>query len=73
MRREKYKRFLINARAVPVKNRIGWSAEFDIEKHTGDYVMLTPFAIRGIYTSEDTALYAASLHGRKKIDAGFSN
>lgn len=71
MRREKYKRFVINTRALPLKNGLGWSTEFDLEEHSGGGVTSTPFAVRGTHKSEEWALDAAILHGRKKIDDGF--
>lgn len=71
IRREKYKRFVINARAILLKDSLGWSAELDLEKHSGDNVTSAPFAVRGTYESEGSAIEAAILHGRKKIDDGF--
>lgn len=67
MKREKYKGFVIDARAVPLKSS-RWSAQVNLEKHDGDSVSLTPFDIKGTYDSEESALESAVLHGRKVID-----
>jgi hypothetical protein len=71
MRREKYKKFVINPRAIPLAGVLGWSAEFDLEKHGSDDVIWTPFAVLGTYASEESAIMAANMHGRMKIDDGF--
>jgi hypothetical protein len=71
MRRANHDGFVINARAIPLKDVLGWPAEFDLEKHSGDDVTSAPFAVRGTYESEDSAIEAAILHGRRKIDDGF--
>lgn len=67
----KYREFVINAWPVPLKAG-SWSAELDIEKHSGDGVLLTPFAVQGTYESEESAIEASILHGCKMIDDGFS-
>lgn len=72
MGRVKYKNYVINARAILLRDALGWSAEFDLEKHRGDDLVWTPFAVVGkTYTSEQSAIVAAIMHGRKKIDDGF--
>jgi hypothetical protein len=70
VRREKHNGYVIIARGLLLKNG-KWSAQFDIEKHLGSGVISTPIDILGMYESEEAAIEAAILHGRKRINDGF--
>jgi hypothetical protein len=71
VRREKYKGLEIDARALPLRGDNGWLAQVNLIRHVGDSSTVTPFDIQATYDSEEAALEAAVLHGRKKIDDGF--
>ncbi|MFY9701125.1 MAG: hypothetical protein WCB56_02055 [Terriglobales bacterium] len=65
-----YKGFVIEARSHELKEG-GFSAEFSVEEHAADGFKETEFFLPDTFPTQESAIEAATLAGRQKIDVGF--
>jgi hypothetical protein len=69
---ESYKRFVIKATALPLREpENSFTVHINIRKDTGRYSDETPFESGKIFPSENEALEAGIQIGKQQIDSGF--
>ena len=71
MARRSYRGYLIDARAIPVRDG-GWTPQFSIEEHRGSDILDTPFHSGQVLQDEEAALKAAFQLATHQIDLGFT-
>lgn len=70
--RSKYKDVIIEAVSRELRNGLGWSSSFYVEKDDGAGTTVTEFLSRHIFTSRGAAIRSGMVAARKWIDSGFS-
>jgi hypothetical protein len=70
---ENYKGFVVDARSFELKDDMGWDSRFDLVKHDGAGVTVTPFTLEATFKTEAEAIAAALAHGRKRSTTDFQS
>lgn len=68
--RQGYMGYVIEARSHELRDG-GFSAEFSVEEHDASSVTETQFYLPDAFSTRESAIEAAMLAGRQRIDAGF--
>jgi len=68
--RHGYKGYVIEARSHELRDG-GFSAEFSIEEHDAAGVTETQFYLSATFSTQESAIEAATQAGRQKVDTGF--
>jgi hypothetical protein len=69
--REPYKGHVIEAMSLELRGNLGFVTELFIETHDQQGVTITHFHVPKIFQSVESAIQAAVLAGRHKVDVGF--
>lgn len=70
LERKRYKRYVIEARAIPVRGG-GWTSHFSIEEHRANDILATRFETGIIFKTGEAAKQAGFQYGAHKIESGF--
>jgi hypothetical protein len=69
--RRTYKRNVIEARSLELKDGRGWDSEFSVEEHDGGGITETAFYFKDIFPTAEAAIQAAFEAAQRTIDSGF--
>lgn len=69
--RKAYKGHVIEAMSFELRDNPGFVSQLFIEKHDGEGVTVTQFFVPGVFVSDQAALQATVLAGRRKIESGY--
>ena len=69
--RENYKGHVIEAMSFELRGNLGFGSDLFIEKHDGQGLAVTHFHVPQFFSSDESALQATLIAGRRKVDTGY--
>jgi hypothetical protein len=69
--REPYRGHVIEVMSFELRGNLGFGSDLFIERHDGQGVTVTHFHVPQFFSSDESALQAALIAGRRKVDTGY--